>query len=191
MIGIVLAGGQSRRFGQDKALYKLPHQSLTNAQTAIGNLLPICDRVILSASQTNFAQLTATCETIPRVSVIQDQAPFINCGPLGGLYAAACQFPGSTDYLLLAVDFPFVTANILATIASIENSYAATETHEQYAISHFTTSKQELVNYLQTGNFSLKGFVKDDRHCVAINFAATMALTNLNYEKESHDENKK
>lgn len=91
ILGVVLAGGQSRRMGTDKAL--LPFQGRTLLQHQVDLLAPICSRVLVSG---NYDGFNCVPDTIAR------------CGPLGGMYSIAEQFP-SAALLVIPVDMPQLT----------------------------------------------------------------------------------
>lgn len=105
--GALIAGGKSRRFGQDKALLHLDGEtllarslrtlgSLTAAQLVIG---PV-ERISESGS----------------VAVVPDAIP--DSGPLGGIYTAlrASTWP---HVLAVACDMPFLNADLLRYLLSL------------------------------------------------------------------------
>ena len=73
ILGAVLAGGKSTRFGSDKALAKLGARTLI--EHAIAGLQPCCDEVIV------VGRSDAPVRTIP-------DWPRPDCGPLAGVAAA-------------------------------------------------------------------------------------------------------
>lgn len=86
--GVVLAGGQSSRMGQDKASLPLPDGQtfLEQAQTLLGSL-PL-DQVLISGA---------------RPGGVPD--PVAGLGPLGGLYGIACA-TDAQSLLVIPVDMP-------------------------------------------------------------------------------------
>ncbi|MBU6206935.1 MAG: molybdenum cofactor guanylyltransferase [Alphaproteobacteria bacterium] len=91
ILGCVLAGGQSRRFGRDKALAMLGSKTLL--QRAVEQLLGWCDAVVITGRNTGPA-----C-TLP-------DWPHAFMGPLGGI-AAALRYGATSGYdvvLSLGVD---------------------------------------------------------------------------------------
>lgn len=100
MHGIVLAGGKSSRFGEDKALATL--NGLTFLETAVARLKETELRVTVITNRTrDYSGLNLGCD-IQR-DMIEGK------GPLGGLYTACRLFPGQA--LVVAVcDMPAVTA---------------------------------------------------------------------------------
>ena len=99
--GIVLAGGKSRRMGQDKAGLVLGGKTLLQRQVDKLRALGIED-IMLSG---------AGCPALPGVRVIPDELP--GNGPLGGLHA--CLRCAKEDAcLVLSVDAPLIPAAALA-----------------------------------------------------------------------------
>jgi molybdopterin-guanine dinucleotide biosynthesis protein A len=99
--GVILAGGQSRRMGQDKALLSLGGRTLL--QRVIDVLAPICSELILVTNDperyTSFA-----LRAVPDI--------FPGTGSLGGLYTglAASRSEGA---VAVACDMPFLNAALL------------------------------------------------------------------------------
>ena len=82
ILGAVLAGGQSTRFGSDKALAELGgHTLIAHAVDALAGL---CDHVVVVGRE------TAPAPTLP-------DWPQSGMGPLGGI-AAALRFAEDADY---------------------------------------------------------------------------------------------
>lgn len=75
ILGCVLAGGQSSRFGSDKALAELDGHTLL--ARAVDTLSGWCEYVVVAGRE------TAPAPTIP-------DSPHPGMGPLGGLAAALC-----------------------------------------------------------------------------------------------------
>lgn len=87
-IGLILAGGRSRRMGEDKARLALADGTLLAWQVA--RLAPYCHRLVVSGDYPEF-------DSLPDVQT--------DLGPLGGLQAAALRFPGASLWAL-PVDMP-------------------------------------------------------------------------------------
>lgn len=102
-VGIVLAGGQSRRMGQDKALLPLGGPTLLERQAA--KLAPLVHEVVVSGDAASYGRFG--------FSVVAD--PPGAQGPLGGIAAGL----GRGDGLVLAVDLPFVPASFLARLVEV------------------------------------------------------------------------
>jgi molybdopterin-guanine dinucleotide biosynthesis protein A len=102
MTAAVLAGGESRRMGRDKALLELGGRPLIVRQVAALRELFAC--VIVCANDTaRFAGLD--------VPVVPDEGGAGN-GPLGGL-AAAIRAAPTTHVFCCAVDMPFLSPDLI------------------------------------------------------------------------------
>ena len=94
-VGIVLAGGRSRRMGRDKALLECGGISLLRHQ--VDCLTQACAQVAVSGDYPGF-------------DCVPDIHP--DGGPLAGMHAAAKRFPGNA-LLFLAIDTPAMTPQAL------------------------------------------------------------------------------
>lgn len=107
--GVVLAGGQSRRMGEEKALLDLG--GVTMIGRVIEALAPQVGRVVISANgdAARFAQF--------RLPVVADTVPDL-AGPLAGVLAgirwSAAEAPEATHVLSVAADTPFLPADLAA-----------------------------------------------------------------------------
>jgi molybdopterin-guanine dinucleotide biosynthesis protein A len=105
LTGYVLAGGESRRMGRDKAL--LPWGGATLLGHALSRLREVCGAVaILGGSEERYADQGAP--------VVRDAMR--DAGPLAALLAAL-EHARTEVVLLLAVDLPFVPPALLAFLA--------------------------------------------------------------------------
>ncbi|WP_288528583.1 molybdenum cofactor guanylyltransferase [uncultured Secundilactobacillus sp.] len=191
MIGLVLAGGQSKRFGQDKACYYQPGKTVNNAALAVSKLTMLCDVVFIAANSQNQAVLTRQFQDQHTVTVLTDQPAYAAQGPLSGLYAAAFCRQRASEYLLLAVDYPNLRPATLAQVASQPNCYAATPGAAHYTIAHFTISFQQLRDYLLLADNRLGQFLKTACGCRPVTFPATAEFQNLNYPEENRNANQR
>lgn len=110
LFGVVLAGGESRRFGSPKALATLHAKPLW--QVAVERLDAVCGRVEVSANDPRVAGAVRST-----VGVFADREA--NAGPLGGVHAAwrrAIEV-GREGVMVLAVDTPWVPTEALARLA--------------------------------------------------------------------------
>ncbi len=107
LIGLVLAGGQSRRMGQDKALMRYQGSTLIEKASSLLKAAG-CDEVLISRNAAGFL-----------VDIIED------AGPLGGVHAAVddlCNANNGSDSLIellvLPVDMPQMTPQLLKLLVS-------------------------------------------------------------------------
>jgi molybdopterin-guanine dinucleotide biosynthesis protein A len=105
-IGIVLAGGEGRRFGQPKGQVVLGGGTL--ADRAARALKPLCGSVLISVAR-------GAATPAPGYPVVEDRGPRV--GPLGAL-SAAFSSTGKADLLVLACDYPAVGTSFLRALVS-------------------------------------------------------------------------
>mgnify|MGYP005988472739 CR=1 FL=1 len=93
-MGVLLAGGLSSRMGQDKA--KLRHNT---------------------TDMLNFSKQLLIKSGINNIIVSGDQYDIPDkikqCGPVGGIYSVLSRFPLTKSLLILPVDLPFMSAEVL------------------------------------------------------------------------------
>ena len=100
--GLILAGGQSSRMGEDKALLSRDHRDM---------FAYIDDQ--LTPLKLDKINISRNASQIPRLSsyqVIADQV--IGQGPLGGIHAAAHSIKAD-GLLIVPIDMPFITTRDL------------------------------------------------------------------------------
>jgi molybdopterin-guanine dinucleotide biosynthesis protein A len=109
--GIVLAGGQSTRLGQDKALLEI--QGRTLVERVIDRLRCVVARIVLvTNSPDRFAFLA--------LPTARDRIPGV--GTLGGLHAGLGAI--DTEYgLVVGCDMPFLSVALLRHIISLRGSH--------------------------------------------------------------------
>jgi molybdenum cofactor guanylyltransferase len=101
----VLAGGKSSRMGTNKAFLHFGGRTLLDR--ALTTVRSVCNNVAIGGDPAIFAGFGP---------VISDLFP--GCGPLGGIHAALKHSSADLS-LMLAVDMPFVTPELLSFIFSI------------------------------------------------------------------------
>lgn len=110
--GVILAGGQSRRMGRDKALLPLPgNERITFVEHLVTLLKRFCSEVALVARDSSQAGALAG----PGRRVVLDEAP--GGGPLMGLYSGLKAIETS-HALVTAVDMPFVQPAVVSFLLS-------------------------------------------------------------------------
>ena len=94
LFGLILAGGHSKRMGQDKAL--LCYHGKPQVEYVRDLLEGVCAKVFVSG-RSYFG-----------IPLIEDRPPFMDAGPLGGILSAMTTHPDAS-WLVMACDLPFVT----------------------------------------------------------------------------------
>lgn len=108
--GVILAGGQSSRMGQDKALLTRDHRDMFFYTLDTLESLPLND-MFISRNPKQVSYLT-------RHKVIADEHS--NQGPLGGIHAVA-QHSHAEALLIVPIDLPLLEAKDLIKIMSMAN----------------------------------------------------------------------
>jgi molybdenum cofactor guanylyltransferase len=139
---LILAGGESRRMGQDKASLLLGEQTLLQRVTEI--VQPLFSEIIVSTRERR-----ADCD-LPQVF----DAP-MHFGPLAGL-AAGLESIKTPWMFAVACDMPFITPHLIENIASHRDDFdAVVPVFQGYpqplAAFYATRIKHELRDVLQGG----------------------------------------
>jgi molybdenum cofactor guanylyltransferase len=112
LAAFILAGGKSSRMGTDKAF--VTYEGKTLLERALDLARAVTTDVRIVGDPAKFGAFAPTVEDI-----------FPSCGPLGGIHAALRRSSADLN-LILAVDMPFVTLDLLRyLIERARNSSAA------------------------------------------------------------------
>lgn len=103
-VGIVLAGGLSRRFGSPKAFAKLGDRYFYEIAKAA--LEVHCDEIIVVTRQELLERFPVD------VNVIIDRVDYEGCGPLAGILSAM-EFVEADCYIVLPCDMPYVDDTVI------------------------------------------------------------------------------
>ncbi|MBT2582868.1 molybdenum cofactor guanylyltransferase [Planococcus sp. ISL-109] len=118
-VGILLAGGLSRRFGSPKAFAELEGKAFY--EYAYEALAAVCDHVVVITRPELISRFPGTLD------VISDSRKFAGLGPLAGIFTAMSERP-ARQYLVLPCDMPFIGASETAAfmqLASEDNDITA------------------------------------------------------------------
>ncbi|HKH99010.1 MAG TPA: molybdenum cofactor guanylyltransferase [Candidatus Sulfotelmatobacter sp.] len=111
MTVFILAGGRSTRMGVDKAFVTLGGRTLLARALEVARGVTHDVRVVGEAAK--FREFAPAVEDV-----------FRGCGPLAGIHAALCASAAEWN-LMLAVDLPFVTSELLQYLLTRARSSAA------------------------------------------------------------------
>ncbi len=112
---VILAGGQSRRMGADKALLRLPSGGPTLIERVVMAARAVADDVVVVAEDMG---------RLPPMVARTAPDAIAGAGPLAGLIAgfAAARRP---DILALACDLPYLSAPLLRWMAALPRTWDA------------------------------------------------------------------
>ena len=108
----ILAGGQSRRMGTDKAILRLTPDGPTLIELVLAAARAVADDVFLVANDDRLAHLGL--RTVPDA--------FPGAGSLGGIYSAVAEARES-HCLVVACDMPFLSPPLLRALADAPRDY--------------------------------------------------------------------
>ena len=177
-VGIVLAGGLSRRFGSPKALARMGDKYFY--ETAVDALHPACEDVVVVSHSDLLHHTTYK-------NVIIDLPEFAGCGPLAGILSAM-EFVEADRYVVLPCDMPFVTVDVIQQLMThhVKGITAVVLGERQHPlVSVWDRSVKTLIkNALQTNQLSvLKLLEKTEVTWIAGNLLtenAEFIFTNVN-----------
>ncbi|WLR42381.1 molybdenum cofactor guanylyltransferase [Bacillus carboniphilus] len=185
IVGIILAGGHSVRFGQNKAqaLYNgfpFYHYSIHALTTQLSKSFIVTNNQYYSFYKKNTS-----------LYVIKDMERWKDHGPLGGLYSALQEID-SDWYFVLPIDIPFVTRRLIERLSSyVSNQYDAVvpvvKNKKQPLIALYrstvkTTLKEQLINRnLKMGIFlkNINVYYVDENE-----LGCSLEFTNINTKKD-------
>ena len=123
IVGVILAGGKSRRMGTDKAFLEVGGVPLI--ERVIGVLSPIFQTLaIVSKESKKFS-------SIKEVQLIQDLFPEQHA--LGGIYTALSHFRGK-DCFVFSCDLPFLNPGLIRAMMREMNGYDALIPQSRYGL---------------------------------------------------------
>jgi molybdopterin-guanine dinucleotide biosynthesis protein A len=110
--GIILAGGQSKRMGYNKALAKLKGKPLI--EYSLNALRGVTGNIVLSVGSEMFQY-----KNLPSVTdIIPD------CGPVGGIWSAL-RYSTTVLNLVISCDMPFIPVPLLKLLVKEAEEYGA------------------------------------------------------------------
>jgi molybdopterin-guanine dinucleotide biosynthesis protein A len=109
-VGVLLAGGMSRRYGSPKAFAELDGKAFFEYGYAA--LAAVCDHVVVITRPELVSRFPAALD------VICDSRMVEGLGPLAGIYTAMSERPAE-HYLVLPCDMPFIGASETAALLQL------------------------------------------------------------------------
>lgn len=157
-VGIVLAGGRSTRFGEDKSLYVLAGKPMYRHVYDLLHSADVCDHIVVSSND-------ALKDKFDTLDVVVDDSDFVDYGPLGGLYAVAKEYPDSR-FVLVSCDTPYVPAEWIKQLITRSNAMPkhsiitkeGERLHPTIAVFNHPELALKLEQHLADGGRSIRSF---------------------------------
>jgi molybdenum cofactor guanylyltransferase len=179
IIGVILAGGQSRRFGQPKAFAK--RRGVPFYQYSIEALKPFTSKLVVVTNENVQNQFYADNS----LTLIQDDLIFKGKGPLAGIYSAMKEFQAEW-YIVLPIDVPFINNHVIKQlIASMDNGVEAVvpvmEGRKQPLIAAYHYSIQNKIqDILQQEDLSLHSLLQRINCLYVSDIGNSQSFININ-----------
>ncbi|MCI1986382.1 MAG: NTP transferase domain-containing protein [Lactobacillus sp.] len=180
MDGLVLAGGRSRRFGEDKALAHFDSQALTNVAHVVFLLKALCQQVYVACNAQNRAAIQDSVAGLAS-TVIVDRAPVVDKGPIGGLWAYFATLPRAhADVLVVACDYQGLSLTTLAPLVG-RFGYLVTPNGTHYTCCRLDIAFTTLETQVLAQDWRWRELL-DIAGCPPLKVATP--LLNINYQEE-------
>jgi len=152
LFGLVLAGGESRRMGQDKARLRRGGQS--QLAHIVHVLEPLVDRVFVStrADQQDETERSRFDQIVDR---------YQDMGPVAGILSAMDEYP-EVDWLVVACDLPNIDAS---TISHLLEHRSPDQPFSAYRSSHDGLPEPLCAVYAAGSADIMRGFVAEGMNC--------------------------
>lgn len=156
--GIVICGGKSCRFGNDKGMCMLGNKPMIHY--SIDSLKPVCSEIIISSNDPKYNDLG--------YKTVVDT--FEGIGPIGGIISAL-EISATEDNIIISCDMPFLNHELFKYIIDNKNNALA-------ASPLFNGFIEPLCSYFNKNSLiGIKQFISSD------NYKMIDILESINYKK--------
>jgi molybdopterin-guanine dinucleotide biosynthesis protein A len=152
LYGLVLAGGESRRMGQDKAL--LMRDGKSQLEHVATLLAEVTGRVFVSTRKEQ-------CDEQERSQFDQIVDRYENMGPIAGIMSAMDEYP-EADWLVVACDLPNIDA---ATLQYLIENKSGTAPFTAFKSSHDDLPEPLCAIYAAGSRELIQSFIDDGARC--------------------------
>ncbi|HTQ16193.1 molybdenum cofactor guanylyltransferase [Mycobacterium sp.] len=178
LAGVLLAGGESRRMGRDKATMRIPGGTTTLVEHVAGVLAQRCEQVFVMA---------APGQPLPKlqVPVLRDEMRGLGPLPATGRGLRAAAEAGARLAFVCAVDMPYLTVELideLARLAAKTNAEVVLpwDGRTHYLAAVYRTDLADRVDALVAAGKSKMSDLIDASDSQQIVMSDSRSLTNLN-----------
>lgn len=159
-VGVVLAGGKSTRFGEQKSLYEFDGKKMYEHVRDRLEASGLCDEIVVNTNKVLEPHFDGR-------TVVDDER-YEDHGPLGGLYAVRKAFP-EDRLLIVSCDTPFVSTEWLRALHAravseperIIISAEDDKLHPTIGIFQGAGLERDLERQLQSKRLSFKAFFEN------------------------------
>ena len=177
--GIVLAGGKSSRFGEDKALARIGNRTLIEIAVRLLDELDLRPAVIANEERDySFLDCPIYFDLIPEK------------GPMGGLYTASCLFK-DRSLVVLSCDMPAIDLAILKLLLEVHDPakkitlFSVGGQMQPFPGVYEAKMLGLLLDKIRNGQLSMHRFVCEVGSCAAISASlGEQAFANINRKED-------
>jgi len=152
LYGLVLAGGESRRMGRDKARLR------RGGESQLAYVVRVLDELIESVFVSTRPDQQDESERSQFTQIVDR---YQDMGPVAGILSAMDSYP-EVDWLVVACDLPNIDAQ---TISYLLEQRSAEKPFTAYTSSHDGLPEPLCAVYASGSGAIVKGFVADGIHC--------------------------
>lgn len=159
MIGVILAGGNSTRFGEDKSLYDLEGTEMYQHVATRLIKSGICDKIVISTN----ARLK---DEFSEFETIVDEDKYTDYGPLIGIYSVAKKYVGK-PLLVVSTDTPYIPSKWFRALGDMYRKLGKTivtegeQLHPLVGIYADPNLVEKLETQLESRKLSIRAFLKN------------------------------
>jgi molybdopterin-guanine dinucleotide biosynthesis protein A len=183
IVGVVLAGGESKRFGSPKAFAK--KDDIPFYQYSVEAIAPFV-RTTMIVTNPKLHPLFAERER--STQVVMDHEDYLAQGPLAGIYTAM-DIVNADWYMVIPIDVPFAKASVFDLLTNymgegVDAIVPEVNNKKQplFALYHHSM-KKDIKNQLDRGERSLHQLLKD-KQVIYVPMKEDKAFTNINWKKD-------
>ncbi|MCG5104374.1 molybdenum cofactor guanylyltransferase [Oceanobacillus alkalisoli] len=177
VVGVILAGGRSRRFGTPKSFAEKDNKPFF--RWSLDAIAPVVDDIILITNQ----DLKGKFPTDLKVEIVTDMETFAGKGPLAGIYTAMLE-KKACWYVIIPTDVPFMKAEVFKRLLAERKKVQAVipvvnERLQPLIGLYHHTLKQEIETLLETDRLHMRALL-DKANVKFVPFTEEKPFININ-----------